>query len=242
MNTTIQDTLREAWFAASVIAGLWFACYLYELGFLARFAVPPLFADIGFSRPLAAALVLGPASAGTAALLLWPARAGSGARQQTGPAYPALWGLLALTFILGVAFLADPTPLVLATDYHVNLNPAGLILALSLAAATALLFAKFRASAQEGNFGAILQSSLLIMLLLAVPIGLGWMGAGYKMQNRRSFFYLVDRSDYVLVRLYDEKAVFVRYDAAAGRFTPDYVVHGLDEPVNLYLTRRPGAR
>src|SRR5690606_27160715 len=60
VSAALRDTLREARFFGGLIGALWFACYLYELGFLARFGVPPMLAEIGFSWPLGAVLLAGP--------------------------------------------------------------------------------------------------------------------------------------------------------------------------------------
>lgn len=240
MSEAFQDILREAWFAVAVIAGLWFGCYLYEIGFLARFGVPPLVAEVGFSRQLATILVAGPAAAGAAALLLWPVRvlAIAGATQMEA-GYPALWGVLALGVCLAGA---EPAGLFLADGYDLDLNPIKLVLAGALIAATALLFTRFRTSARQGDFGGIAQYSLLVLLFTLVALGLGWMGAGHKMENRRSFFYLAERPDYVLIRLYDERAVFARFDRATGRFEPDYLISRDEDSTRTQVTRRPAGR
>ena len=241
MNGALSDTLREAWVVTAIVGALWFGCYLYEIGFMVRFGIPPMLADIGFSRPLAAGLVAGPAGAAAASLILWPRRA-AGRASREERSYLPLAALVALAVSVAALLIEDPAPTLLdGPPYGTGAHPVELVLGLSLAFYAALLFARHATLARSGRFGAIAQSSLLILLLALLPVGLGWMGAGSKMENRRSFLYLADRPDYVLVRLYEDKAIFVRYERATRRFVPDYLMHRFDGPGNAYLTRRPPA-
>lgn len=237
MRSDLGDLLREARFAAGLLGALWLACYLYELGFLARFGVPVGLAEIGFSRPLCIALVAGPLGALLAALLLW--RCGGLCSAARDRLFTALCLLLALAAAGAAVLIEDPVPILLAADFDFGFNPVRLVLFFCLILYAALLFARYRRFLREGEPGRVVQSSLLLLALIAAPVALGWHGAGNKAENRRSFLYLVERPDYVLVRLYDDKAVFVRYDKRTGRFGSDWLVHGFDDPQSAYVTLRP---
>ncbi len=238
MSAALRDTLREARFFGGLIGALWFACYLYELGFLARFGVPPMLAEIGFSWPLGAVLLAGPAAALPAAALL---RLAGGCRPEA--LFTTVTATLALGLALGAAAVGRPMlALLTGVPPRPPLHPIKLTLFLCLVFYVGLLFTRFRQMIAWRAFGAVAQSSLLILLLAAVPVGLGWFGGGKKMENRRSFLYLVDRPDFVLVRLYDDKAVFVRYDARAGAFGRDWLIHRFADPNDAYVTLRPAGR
>src|SRR3546814_4024079 len=77
-------------------------------------------------------------------------------------------------------------------------------------------------SLREGEAPRVCQASLFVLLLLLVPIGFGWLGAGRKAESSNTFLYLVDNPDFVLVRIYDEQAVFVRYDRTRRTFGEAY--------------------
>src|SRR3546814_19184220 len=60
-------------------------------------------------------------------------------------------------------------------------------------------------SARDGEAPQVCQASLFVLLLLLVPIGFGWLGAGRKAESSNTFLYLVDDPDFVLVRIRSEE-------------------------------------
>ena len=231
--------MREARCVGGLIGGLWFACHLYEIGFLARFGVPGILAEVGFSRVLAAGLTAAPAGALAAALLV--AALGCRGRCAILPvtAFTALTGILVLALTMAAGLVDDPALVALGGRIDLGVHPVALVLYLCLILYAGLLFLRFRELLRQGAPRGVILASLLILLLMLLPVGLGWLGGGAKMENRRSFLYLADRPDYVLIRLYWDKAVFVRYDRTARRFGQDWLVHRLDDPEQAYVTLRP---
>src|SRR3546814_6187924 len=110
------DLGREALFAGGFVGVLWFAAYLYELGFLVRFGVPPTLADVGFPKLLTVAFFLAPAGAFLGSLGLMLAGLIDGDLRTPFLAVASAFALLLAGYGLGLAGWA--APLLLAAELH----------------------------------------------------------------------------------------------------------------------------
>jgi len=230
------DVGREALFAGGFIGVLWFAAYLYELGFLARFGVPPTLADVGFPKALTLAFLLGSAGGFLGSLCLMLAGLIEGDLRTPFLAAAVGAALLLVAYGLGL----DGWALPLALSAEPRLMPFWLrvLLVLCVIVVAARIASLWLSLIGEGQPIQVCQASFLALALMFVPITFGWFGAVRKAESKNTFLYLVDDANYVLVRLYDDLAIFVRYDAATQVFEEEYRVVPLGQGKEAFVSFR----
>lgn len=229
----VRDLLGEALWIGGLVGGLWFASWLYEVGFMARFHLPATLVDIGLPIGLPVLFVGGVLAAGAVGLLMLGTGAPPGAFTPVA-VLTGLVGLLALGAQLpeniGVLLLSPLPP-----AFDANLGRLALIACLVVYAAR--FFARCADWGRHAGHPRIAQASALAVALLALPVWLGWYGGERKAASPRSFFYLAEDRAFVLVRIYDEKAVFVRRDPATGTFDREYRILRFGDGADIYITR-----
>lgn len=216
------DLGREAIFAGGFIGVIWFGAYLYEFGFLARFGVPPTLADVGFPKTLTLAFLLGSAGGflGSLGLILAGMVEGDMRSAFVAAALAAAMTIAAY----GVALDGWAVPIVMSAESP--LMPAWLRLPLiaCVIVVAARIASTWLSLSRRGEPLRICRNALLALLMMFVPMAFGWMGGTRKVEARGTFLYLAEDPDFVLVRLYDEQAVFVRYDRSTRTFRDQYRV------------------
>jgi len=214
------------------IAAFYFAAYLYEIGFLWRLGLPITLAEIGFSRSLAIVAIAAPAGCLLAgAFLRVHALAGTAAGV---PNPHATITLGAMATAAAALLLPDVrghfVDSALIAYGRAELDLAKGAIFLGGIVALALYFghsARLLAGAEPGR---VALGGVLLLLALAVVVGLGRQGAEAKEARPGSFLYLAG-TNFALVRLYPDKAVFLQFDRASGKFGSDYRVRHLDGTV-----------
>ncbi|MFN4088993.1 MAG: hypothetical protein ACK4QW_08135 [Alphaproteobacteria bacterium] len=234
------DVGREAIFAGGFIGVVWFGAYLYELGFLARFGVPPTLADVGFPKSLTVAFVLGSLGALVGSLGLMLAGLVEGDLRAPFLAAAAAGTLLLGAYGLGlegwaVPLLMSGTPEIMPLWLRVLLAGCVIVVAAQVASGWLDRMA-------EGEAPRVCRGALIAVLLMLVPAWFGWMGAERKAEARTTFLYLVDDPDYVLIRIYDDHAIFVRYDRSSRTFRDDYRAVPLGGAGEAFVSFRPAPR
>lgn len=231
------DVGREALFAGGFVGILWFAAYLYELGFLAWFGVPPTWADVGFPKSLTLAFLVGSAGGflGSLSLML----AGLIEGDLRTPCLAAGLGTALLILAYGLGLDGWALPLTLSAEPKLMPSWLRWLLVLCVIVVAARIVAVWFGLLRQGQPAQMCQGALFAIALMLVPIGFGWLGAVRKAEASNTFLYLVDDADYVLVRLYDDQAVFVRYDRAKRVFGEDYRVMPLGRGKEAFVSFRP---
>ncbi len=236
-RTSTIDLGREALFAGGFIGVLWFAAYLYELGFLARFGVPPTLADVGFPKVLTVAFVVAPAAAFAASFGLLLAGYVHGDLRTLFLAVAAACALAIVGYGLGLD--GWPGPMLLASKPDLMPPWLQLLLGVCVIVVAGHLGAGWFARMRTGDSVGVCLVALLTILAMLVPIGFGWLGAARKAEGKRTFLYLADDPGYVLVRIYDDRAVFVRYDRQKGIFDRDYRIKTFGSDREAMVSFRP---
>jgi len=231
------DVGREALFAGGFIGILWFAAYLYELGFLVWFGVPPTLADVGFPKSLTLAFLVGSAGGFLGSLVLMLAGLIEGDLRT--PCLAAGLGAALLILAYGLGLEGWAMPLTMAAEPKLMPFWLRVPLVLCVIVVAARIAALWFDLLRDGEPAQVCQGALFALALMLVPVGFGWLGAVRKAEARNTFLYLVDDADYVLVRLYDDQAVFVRYDRAKQIFGDDYRVLPLGRGKEAFVSFRP---
>lgn len=232
--------LTEVALVGGTVAALYFAAYLYEIGFLWRLGLPVILAEIGFSRSLAIIAIAAPAGCClTGSVLRLRALAAGGPALHRSGSQPVM-ALAAITVIVAVLIFAAPRGYFLDSAL-MEYGNGGFGILRGLVFLGGILAVAYFQDYAGGLFsraepGRIALASLLLLLMCALAVGLGWRGAGVKESRPRTFLYL-SGSDLALVRLYPDKAVFLRYDESRSRFGGDYHVRHFDDAESAGLAR-----
>lgn len=224
--------LTDVLLMVGAIAAVYFAAYLYELGFLWRLGLPITLAEIGFSRSLTIVAIAAPAGcllAGTFLRLRVLAGTAPGVPNPHAAITLGALGTAAATLLLpDVRGHFVDSALIAYGQAEVDFAKGAIFLGGIVT--LALYFghsARLLAGAEPGR---VALGGVLLLLALAVVVGLGRRGAEAKEGRPGSFLYLAG-TDFALVRLYPDKAVFLRFDHARGKFGSDYRVRHLDGSV-----------
>lgn len=232
--------LTEVVLVGGTVAALYFAAYLYEIGFLWRLGLPVSLAEIGFSRSLAIVAIAAPAGCCLigSVLRLRAVAAGGPAFDRSGP--QPVMALAAITVIVTVLIFDAPRGYFLDSAL-IEYGNGGFGMLRGLVFLGGIVAIGYFQDYAGGMFsraepGRIALASLLLLLTWLLAVGLGWRGAGLKESRPQTFLYL-SGSDLALVRLYPDKAVFLQYDRAGGKFGSNYRVRHFADAEEAELAR-----